>query len=76
MWVLPDFFEGTHTPVSSRKAGINIVIITEVVSNAGSKVFKCAAEGNISISNVDFLGFRKVVVHGIFTCCESICRLP
>ena len=52
MWVPPDFLEGTHTSVSSRKAGINIVIITQVVGDAGSKVLKCMAEGNISVSNV------------------------
>jgi hypothetical protein len=76
MWVPPDFFESTHTPVSSREAGINVVIITEIVGNMGAKVFKCAAEGNISISNIDALSFRKSVVHGIFACCASIFRLP
>jgi hypothetical protein len=57
MWVSPDFLEGTHTPVRSREAGINIMIITKVVGNAGTKVLKRTAKGNVSIGNINSFGF-------------------
>ena len=76
MWIPPDFFESTHTLVSGREVGINVIFLVEIVGNAGAKVLKCAAEGNISISNIGSLSFRKGVIHGIFTSCTSIFRFP
>jgi hypothetical protein len=75
MWILPDFFEGTHTSVGSSKTGINVIIITEIVGDTGAKVFKGATEGNVSISNVDACSFWKIVVLDIFACCASMFRL-
>ncbi len=76
MWVPPNFFESTHTFVGSRETSSDVVVVAKVVGNAGAKLFKCATEDNISISNIYFFGFRKGVVSGIFSCCSSLFRFP
>ena len=74
MRIPPDFFDSTHTLVSSTEPGVNVVIISKVVGNAGAEVFKSEAKDNVSISNINSFCFRDGIVHGILSCCAGVFR--